>query len=87
MLGVGVHLQDGHEDGEPELLRAEQAVRIRPPLAKLDVVAVAQDDKNPGHLRLGQRENYPIRQQLGYIPRGRAILQTDGVFRTRYDSC
>ena len=40
--------KDCHEHGEPQLLGAEQRVGIVPPDAELDVVGVAQNDKDPG---------------------------------------
>ena len=49
---VGEHVQDCHEHGEPELLRAEQRVGIVVPFAALDVVGVSKDDENPCHLEM-----------------------------------
>jgi hypothetical protein len=42
--------QDGHEHGKPEFLRAQKRVGIGVPFTALDVVEVAHDNKDPGHL-------------------------------------
>lgn len=41
--------EDGHEDGEVELLRAEERVGVAAPLSAREVVAVTEDDEHPGH--------------------------------------
>jgi hypothetical protein len=46
----GRYIQDCHEDGEPELLRADKSVGIVSPFSAFDVVNVAHDDKHPGSL-------------------------------------
>lgn len=43
-------IQYCHEDGEPQLLGTEEGVRVAAPFSALDVVGVAQDDEDPGHL-------------------------------------
>jgi hypothetical protein len=45
--GAGGDGQDGHEDGEPEFLGAEQGVSTCSPLAEFDVVGVTHYDEYP----------------------------------------
>jgi hypothetical protein len=46
----GEYVQDGHEDCEPELLRAEEGVGVGVVFSSFDVVGVAEDDEYPCHL-------------------------------------
>jgi hypothetical protein len=41
------HSQDGHEGGEPQLLATDECIGIGPPLSRLDVESVSQDDECP----------------------------------------
>jgi hypothetical protein len=48
--GRGEYVQDGHEDCEPELLRAEEGVGVGVVVSGFDVVGIAEDDEYPCHL-------------------------------------
>jgi len=39
--------EDGHEDGEPELLPVEERVGIGPPFPSCNIIRITQDDKDP----------------------------------------
>ena len=54
---IECNLQYCHEDGEPQLLRVQKCVGICPPLAKFDVVAVTQDNEDPGGLFRVRKSN------------------------------